>query len=110
MKAVVPAPTRSDVVFANVGEKASGVEWRAWCCDAFLVWCGVLLTPLIGVIQGLSNLERIADVVPFGGLLPKMTKYAAIRDVVTGYIPVLISVGTVGGRTLCVGVPGLELC
>jgi hypothetical protein len=93
LKAVVPAPTRSDVVFANVGEKASGVEWRAWCCDAFLVWCGVLLTPLIGVIQGLSNLERIADVVPFLRPFAEDDEYAAIRDVVTGYIPVLLVLG-----------------
>ena len=58
-----------------------------------LVWCGVLLTPLIGVIQGLSNLERIADVVPFLRPFAEDEEYAAIRDVVTGYIPVLLVLG-----------------
>lgn len=87
------APTRSDVVFSNVGEKASGVEFRSWCADALLVWFGVLLTPLIGVIQGLSNIERIAEVVPFLRPFAEEDEYAYVREVVTGYIPVLLVLG-----------------
>ena len=45
------------------------------------------------MIQGLSNLERIADVVPFLRPFAEDDEYAAIRDVVTGYIPVLLVLG-----------------
>ena len=74
----------------------------------FLVWCGVLLTPLIGVIQGLSNLERIADVVPFLRPFaedevrgdPRRRDGLHSRVLVLGLLAVY--------RTF--GVPGLELC
>ena len=82
--------SRDDLVFANVGTDARGVENRSWICDGVVLWVAVLLTPLTVAIQGLSNLNQMAHVFPVLRPFAEEPRYAYARSLVTGYVPVLL--------------------
>lgn len=87
------APPRRDLVWRNVGIPVSAIEWRQQVADLGLWFIAFLFTPLVSLIQALSNLDEIAKLVPPLRPFIEEDRYEYARSLATGYIPVVALLG-----------------
>ncbi|KAJ8598134.1 hypothetical protein CTAYLR_007422 [Chrysophaeum taylorii] len=103
-----PAPPPSDVVWQNAGVAVGAAEWRSMVADAGLWFAAILWTPVVSVIQALSNLSEMAKLLPFLRPFVKRDQYEYARTLVTGYVPVVALLGLLAIVPICLELVAIQ--
>ena len=90
MHAISLAPAPDGFVWCNVGNSERAIDERRLVADGLLCWFAVLYTPLVTLLQLLSNLSEMAEVFPFLRPFARERRYDYARALVTGYLPVVL--------------------
>lgn len=81
------APQPMDVVWENVGVPKDAIAFRKTLADIGLCFAALALTPLVSLIQLVSNLDEIARLLP---AVPVPRNNPNLRALITGYLPVIL--------------------